>query len=158
MTFQWFVFTYTHFKPNISYSFAAIDFFELADTNDDGYAPTSGCADFQKDAERCELYAKLVVHGSNFGLTPPEVLVSSLAAARASAEIIHFSHDIIIAQVPPGFGNAHIHVIAGPPSDRRIVPSNVSLGFEYSPPVITSTTWGPDLAAHLGHKPWLPKQ
>eukprot|EP00946_MAST-07B_sp_MAST-7B-sp1_P002237 g2237.t1 len=34
------VFTYAHFKPNISYSFAAIDFFELADTNDDGYAPT----------------------------------------------------------------------------------------------------------------------
>jgi hypothetical protein len=140
------VFSSVHFEPNISYSFAAIDYIELADIKDDGYAPTSGCTVFQKDASRCDLYAKLVVHGSNFGLTTPEVLVSSLAATRVPATIIHFSHDGITARVPPGFGDANIHVISGPPSDRRFVPFNLTLGFEYSPPVITTTTWGPGLA------------
>ena len=50
------VFSSVHFEPNISYSFAAIDYIELADIKDDGYAPTSGCTVFQKDASRCDLY------------------------------------------------------------------------------------------------------
>ena len=89
---------------------------------------------------------KVTIHGENFGFTSPTVKISSVSSeGLEDVSILSYSHDLITIKMPPGYGTAKVSVIAGPSSERLVVPAGSNLTYQYAPPELSSSTWGSDI-------------
>ena len=112
-----------------------------------GY-PTSGChtfneADTDAQARVCGDSATFEIHGHNFGLSSPTVVVQDILGKEKECAVLEHSHFRIKAELSPGIGtNAIVTVSSGSLGLQR---KSNSLSFSYDKPKVSSVWSGPTL-------------
>jgi hypothetical protein len=109
--------------------------------------PTSGCnkyldADSKAQARICADPSTFEIHGSNFGLSLPSVIVKDFLGNDLECTIIQHNHVLIKAVLRPGIGSAIVTIKAGSAGLQR---KSNSLTFMYDKPAVYSVWSGPTL-------------
>ena len=92
--------------------------------------------DPENDVRCCVEYARVELHGENFGIVPPNVTIGGVSTPAFAGN----SHEMVVARLPPGMGIVDVAITAGFHGNAQS--HGLRRALVYSKPTMIDAKWG----------------